>query len=186
VDRKKQIYWVLRAQAGDRSALDSLLKSIQGPLYGYVHKMLRDEAVAEDVLQEVMIIVCRKIKTLRSPEFFQAWVYRIASRQVFKESRRASRWRERFGIESVTVDCDRVAGPIKELDSLEVEELFTSLDHLSPPVRSVLILHYQQEKTLNEVATILGIALGTVKSRLAFGLSTLRKQWKSSNPRNQE
>jgi len=186
VDRKKKIYWVLRAQAGDRWALGSLLKSIQGPLYGYIRKMLCDEALAEDVLQEVMITVCQKIKALRSPEFFQAWVYRIASRQVFKESRRASRWRDRFGIDSVTVDCDCVSGPIKELDSLEVEELFASLDRLSPPVRSVLILHYQQEMTLNEVATVLGIAVGTVKSRLAFGLSTLRKQWKSSDPRNQE
>ncbi|NOY40304.1 MAG: sigma-70 family RNA polymerase sigma factor [Planctomycetes bacterium] len=185
MDRREQIYWVLRSQAGNRSALDSLLKSIQGPLYGYIRKMLGEDTLAEDVLQDVMIIVCRKIKTLRTPEFFQAWVYRIASRQVFKASKHARRWRDRFGNESATVDCDRVASPIKELDSLEVNELFASLDRLSPPIRSVLVLHYQQGITLNEVSAILGIALGTVKSRLSFGLSILRKEWKSGNP-NQE
>ena len=71
---------VLLAQAGDREALDELFKSVQTPLYGYILSLAGDRALAEDILQEVLIRIYRKLRWLREPELFRPWAYRIATR----------------------------------------------------------------------------------------------------------
>lgn len=182
-DQQQQI-WVYRAQIGDRDALDRLLRSIQKPLYQYLCRMLDDHAQAEDVLQDVMIIICKKIKTVRNPEYFQSWAYRIATRQVYKTTKRQQRWREKFGSLIPLTEIEIADEFFEQPDPTEIDRLLESIARLSPPIRSVLVLHYQQEMSLSEVSAILGIATGTAKSRLAYGLSKLRKYWKHTDEKN--
>src|SRR5262245_22729245 len=87
----QEVLWLLQAQSGDCHALDNLLRGIQRQLYGYLVSLVHDEHMAEDLLQDVLVIVTQKLRWLREPSAFSAWVYRIASRQAF----RALRTRER-------------------------------------------------------------------------------------------
>src|SRR5262249_52954305 len=89
---KQIIRWVLRAQAGDREAFDELLKTIAAPLFRYVRSLAGKHAQAEDILQEVFLIMYRKLVWLRDPELFRPWAYRIATREAFRQLKRENRW----------------------------------------------------------------------------------------------
>ena len=71
---------VLRAQQGDRAALDTTLKSIQRPLFGYIARLVAQSGVAaEDVLQETLIRIVRSLEWLKEARYFRTWAFRIAS-----------------------------------------------------------------------------------------------------------
>jgi RNA polymerase sigma-70 factor (ECF subfamily) len=126
---------------------------------------------ADDVLQDTFVQICRNLKWLRDPELFMPWVYRIASRSCFKSLKHDRRF-PRADEESILLDD--VAGASQPERSLfcDVPEL---LEKISPASRAVLTLHYLQDLSLQEVAAILEIGIGTAKSRLAYGLSCLRQ-----------
>lgn len=167
----QEAQWVLRAQCDDREALELLLRSIQGPLHRYARSLVGSSG-ADDVLQDVLVIVCRKLAWLNNPEVFRAWAYRIASRAAFRHLKKQKRWPEPlpedFMLEEIPAPDVR---PPAEL----LHHLLDS-DGISPASRAVLVLHFQEELPLQEVAAILEIPVGTVKSRLAYGLTALRKQ----------
>ncbi len=174
ISDKQEIRWVLRAQAGDREALDELLKIVQSPLYRYILSLTTDAHLSEDILQEVFVLIYRKIGWLREPELFRAWSYRIATRETFKFLKREKRWRDQERDEEIlqTVPAPQPAAFAAEF-ATQLPQLIACL---SPGSRAVIVLHYLHEMTLDEVAAVLGLAVGTVKSRLAYGLTNLRQQ----------
>jgi RNA polymerase sigma-70 factor (ECF subfamily) len=89
---QRESLWVLQAQSGNNTALIELFKSVQEPLFRYVVSLVRDQHLAEDILQEVFIRIYRKLKWLREPEAFRAWTYQIASREAFRYLKREQRW----------------------------------------------------------------------------------------------
>ena len=161
---------VVRAQCGDREALELLLRSAQPPLHRYVSRLIGATA-ADDVVQEVLVTLARKLTWLAEPTLFRAWMFRIASRRAFDHLRSERRRAEHPLDEEVQVGL-AAPEPIPSDDLLR--ELLDS-DRLTPASRAVLVLHFQEELPLAEVAAILEIPLGTVKSRLAFGLKALRR-----------
>lgn len=169
-----EVYRVLRAQSGDREALDLLLRGIQEPIYRYLCGITQDATLAEDVLQDTFLLVIRKLRWLRHPEYFRSWVYRIGSRVAFRRlgQERRRRW----------VDLDesllqaRLAPDGWELEPELAADLPRLVARVSPASRAVLLLHYQGGLSLPEVADVLGISLGTTKSRLAYGLTLLRRK----------
>ena len=166
---------VLRAQSGDRAPLEALLQDVQTPLRRYLAGMIGDTAAADDVLQETLVRIYRKLRWLDDPALFRPWAYRIASREALRwlAKTRQSRARER---EMDDVQLEAMADtPPAPVDPREVERLVESA---SPASRAVLILHYQHDLTIDEVAEVLGLAPGTVKSRLAYGLRRLRERAK--------
>lgn len=170
----QEIRWVLRAQAGDRVAFDQLLQTVQTPLYRYIVSLTNDAALAEDILQEVFVLIYRKLGWLREAELFRAWAYRIATRETFKWLKRERRWKEQERDEELLQ-----AIPALQDEPFAAEllpQLPNLLARLSPASRAVIVLHYLHELTLDEIAAVLGIALGTVKSRLSYGLTNLRQQ----------
>jgi RNA polymerase sigma-70 factor, ECF subfamily len=167
---KQEAQWVLRAQCGDREALELLLRSVQPALHRYLAR-LASSSSADDVLQEVLIVVCRKLKWLENPEVFRAWAFRIASRAAFLHLKKEKRLSAQHCDDAA---LDEFAAPA----SLPPRELLPELlnaEALSPASRAVLALHFQEELSLPDIAAILEIPLGTVKSRLAYGLAALRK-----------
>jgi RNA polymerase sigma-70 factor (ECF subfamily) len=92
---ERESWWVLKAQSGDREALNELFRSVQDPLFRYVMSLVRDQHLAEDILQEVFIRIYRKLRWLREPEAFRAWTYQIASREAFRYLSRERRWSAR-------------------------------------------------------------------------------------------
>jgi RNA polymerase sigma-70 factor (ECF subfamily) len=165
---KEQSLWVLRAQCGDREALELLLRSIQPSLHRYLSGLV-GTFHSDDVLQDVLIVVARKLVWLEQPELLRPWAFRIASRAAFKHLKRERRW---LGDDAGLED---LAAPDPPAPDELLREL-TTMDGISPASRAVLVLHFQEEMTLPAVAAILEVPLGTVKSRLAYGLKALRTQ----------
>jgi RNA polymerase sigma-70 factor (ECF subfamily) len=166
---QQEAQWVLRAQCDDREALELLLRSVQPSLRRYLVRLV-GTFFADDVLQEALGIVCRKLIWLEEPQAFRAWAYRIASRLAFNHLKKEKRWSEQIRDELVLDQVPSVpSSPPSEL----LPQLLES-DAVPPLSRAVLALHFQEELSLPDVAAILEIPLGTVKSRLARGLSALR------------
>ena len=162
---------VLLAQQGDREALNSLLEHVQERLFRYIRGVMASDANdAEDVLQETLLRIGRKLGWLNEPRAFEAWIYRIASREAYRALRRAH-----YRLEEKEIDED-VPAPAPILPVLQAEELRVMIADLSPASRAVLLLHYQEEQPLEEIARVLSIPLGTVKSRLAYGLKCLKER----------
>lgn len=82
--KKRLILLFLRAQAGDREAVDQLLETFQNELFSYLEKLLSTCTDSEEILQTALIQAVTKIKWLREPEYFRPWIYRIASRNAYR------------------------------------------------------------------------------------------------------
>lgn len=162
--------WVLRAQCSDRDALESLLRGVQPSLRRYLAG-LAGATDADDLLQDVLVIVVRRIGSIEDPKLFRPWVFRVASREAFRHIRKRRRWQERHDDEAQLED---VAAPETRPPDDQLRALLAA-DTISPASRAVLILHFQEELSLPEVAAILDLPLGTVKSRLGYGLRAIRK-----------
>lgn len=158
---------VLRAQSGDRDAFDVLLRDVGPSLQRYVARVTGDAALADDVVQETLITIVRKLTWLSDPALFRPWAFRIASRNAFRHLRKR---RPEEPLEELA------AAEIVEADPWQRERLLASLERLSPASRAVITLHYLEEMPLSEVAAVLDLNLGTVKSRLSYGLAQLRKE----------
>lgn len=165
---------VLRAQSGDRYAMDSLLESCQSEIFGYLLKMLRNRTDAEDVLQATLMQSVKKLKWLRTPECFRSWIFRIASHHAFRVIKRRQKSRERtntlFIDETIHAESETVC------DEGLIEQIPHWLERLTTRGREAIILHYLEGFTSEEVADILNIPLGTVKSRVSYALTCIRKQ----------
>jgi RNA polymerase sigma-70 factor, ECF subfamily len=173
-DEWREIFLVLRSQTVDREAFNELLKHIQQPLFRYIYRLTGCRALAEDVLQEVFIIIYRKLRWLENPKLFRAWAYRIASRETFRRLKMEKRWTEQIRDEEI---LEKISGEErKEIFEPEIiAKIPDLLAEISPASRAVIVLHYLEEMSLSETAEILDIAPGTAKSRLAYGLQSLRK-----------
>jgi DNA-directed RNA polymerase specialized sigma24 family protein len=91
----QQGLWVLRAQCGDREALELLLRDVQPALRRYLCGIV-GTSDADDVLQEVLVLIYRKLSGLRTPEAFQGWAFRIATHCGFHHAK--SRQRLAYGL----------------------------------------------------------------------------------------
>lgn len=177
---RDDVLTVLAAQSGDREALDRLLRSIQEPLYQRVLSIAGDRDLAEDVVQDVFMLILKKLRWLREPQHFRAWAFRIAAREAFrriKRERRISPVDEHGALEQI-----EDPKPLKPLDAIAVRNVLNSMGDLPPASRAVLTLHYVDGATLSEAAQVLGLPLGTVKSRLAYGLGILRARLSDVQP----
>ena len=160
---------VARAIAGDRDVLDRFLEALQNPLYRYISRLLTHREMAEDALQEVLFRICKKIVWLRDPELLRPWAFRSASRECFRQLRS----KKRRGEEILDLDAlETTAGA--SIPQKWEPRLLDWVDRLPPASRAVIVLHYLEEMSLDEIAAVLDISPGTVKSRLAYGLTRLR------------
>jgi RNA polymerase sigma-70 factor (ECF subfamily) len=161
---------VARAIAGDRGVLDGILAALQIPLHRYISRLVPHRETAEDTLQEVLFRICKKIAWLRDPELLRPWAFRIASRECFRQLHTEKRRGEEL------LDPENLETGATESIPLQWEpRLLDWVDDLPPASRAVIVLHYLEEMSLQEVAAVLEILPGTAKSRLAYGLARLRR-----------
>ena len=173
---------VSQARAGEPAAWDALFRRYQLPLYVYVFELVRDEQAALDVVQETFIAAVRHLGGLREDGKFGSWLFGIAHQKVIQ------RWRKRTEIlfdEIPELPDEFEEAPDDLLIRREQEtEFMQLLNQLPPPHRSVLLLHFVEDFSLEEIARITETQLGTVKSRLHYAKKTLRKlvEEKNENP----
>jgi RNA polymerase sigma-70 factor (ECF subfamily) len=164
-----QTLLVLLAQTGDRPALEELLRESHGPLRRYIVRLAGAE-LADDILQETSLQIFRKLPSLREPAVFRPWTFRIASRIAFSHLKRTRRWQP---LDDARPEQLATLNPT--LGEPPDEAFLALIDRVSPASRAVLLLHYQHDLSLEESAAILEIPVGTAKSRLHYGVATLRK-----------
>ena len=162
-----ETWLVLHAQSGSREHLERLVVVAQGFLRPRLGAMIGEPADTEDVLQDVLFTICRRLWTLNDARVFRPWAHRIATRAAWKAINR--RRRESLRTESI----DEASLPSFDIHQQGLD-LSSLLERVSPASRIVLMLHYLEGKTLEATAAELGVAPGTVKSRLAYGLRQLR------------
>jgi RNA polymerase sigma-70 factor, ECF subfamily len=132
---------VLRAQVGSRDALEALFRAIQEPLYRYVGGLVGNRALAEDVVQEVLVRIYRNLGDLREPALFRPWCYRIATREAFRQLRHEQRWSELLLRQAALEDVEALPAEVPTESGLLAcpPELLTNV---SPSSQAVLALHY--------------------------------------------
>lgn len=162
------------ARAGEPEAWDALFRRYQLPLYAYVFELVHDEQASLDIVQEAFINAARHIGRLREDAKFGSWLFGIAHQKCIQ------RWRRQRS-ESVPIEdlaerlLDEHDNPSDWLIRQEQEERFMNgLNQLSPPHRAVLLLHFIEDFSLEEVAEITDTELGTVKSRIHNAKRALR------------
>ncbi len=163
---------VVKASTGDHAAFSELAAAAVGGLYRVAYLILRDAECANDAVQNALIAAWRDIRGLRDPDRFDAWLYKLTVRACYRLARVE---RRRSGLEveiramhepSLVEDAHRLTAVRDQLDR--------AFARLSPTERTVLVLHYYLDLPHAEAAGLMGIPIGTMKSRLNRAIQALR------------
>ena len=161
----------VRCQLGERTAFDELIERWHSPLWHYVRRLLGDGDMAAEVLQEVWIRVLRGLPALREPSRLRAWLFTIARRTAM------DRLRIKYSEPpAASIDDVDVAGQEEPDLAHDIEAMQQELARMPLVEREVLVLFYLEELTLEQIAEVLGVPPGTVKSRLHRARRMLRQQ----------
>ncbi|NQU20402.1 MAG: sigma-70 family RNA polymerase sigma factor [Candidatus Nealsonbacteria bacterium] len=169
---------VIRVQQGAAEALSQLVQRWQDRLWRLAWRLTDDEQAAWDVLQDVWVVIGRRIGRLADPAAFPAWAYRITSNKSRDWIRRRQRIRRAD---------EAYSGRRREADSDENPaerqhaELRDALADLPGRDRAILSLRYEDDFSTAQIAEILGIPPGTVKSRLYYARQRLRRFLEENN-----
>jgi RNA polymerase sigma-70 factor (ECF subfamily) len=178
VDRIMDTALLLRAQAGDSSALEGLILRHDGPLRYYVRRLVNDAAAADDVVQEVWLAAVRQIKAIRSGAVFRVWLNRVARNLAVTHLRSA--------IVRRALPLDGAGElPTDEDISFSAEDAFVihqAMDELRVEHREVLTLRFLDEMTYEDMAEVIGCSIGTVRSRLHYAKKQLRQMLQENRP----
>ena len=161
---------VRRAQTGDPEAFEALALRSHARLQAVAVGILRDPHLAEDAVQQALLDIWRDIRGLRDPARFEGWSYRLLVRTCYAEAKRRPTWTSESVLPEAyePVAADEYSA-IAHRDQLERAFARMSVDH-----RAVVVLHRLQGMPLEQVADVLGVPVGTVKSRLSRALQGLR------------
>ena len=172
---------VQEARAGEPKAWDTLFKRYQLPLYVYVFELVRDEQTSLDIVQETFISAARYIHGLQDDEKFGSWLFSIAHQKCIQRWRKRSK-EETLLEEQVENSIDDADGPLDLLIKKEQEEVFMNLLYQLPlPQRSVLLLYFVEDFSLEEIASITGAQVGTIKSRMHYAKKAFRKLYEEQS-----
>ncbi|MEZ5318934.1 MAG: sigma-70 family RNA polymerase sigma factor [Vicinamibacterales bacterium] len=171
---------VVRAQLGEREAFDALVRRWHPPLWQYARRLTgRDEAAA-DAVQDVWMRVLRGLGRLREAARFRPWLFGIARRVLMDRLR--EKYRDAGVVAIETVDegglppADEGSDPAEDLDRVELTgRLHDALAALPVVEREVIVLFYLRELPVGELAEVIGVPPGTVKSRLFRARRELRR-----------
>jgi len=160
----------VRCQLGERAAFDDLIRRWALPLRRYVQRVVGDSESADELVQDIWLGVIQGIRRLQDPARFRSWLFGIAHRRLMDRLR--GRYLAPAGDNEA---ADEIPANLPDPDrGLEARELERGLRRLPPFEREVLSLFYLEELSLAEVAQVLAIPVGTVKSRLFRARNLLR------------
>jgi RNA polymerase sigma-70 factor, ECF subfamily len=182
---------VAELKIGSEAAYAWLIGEFQQPVYGLVYRIVNDPADAADTTQDVFLKVFRGIKHFHGESSLKTWIYRIA----LHEAANRKRWWFRHKAHETSIEPAENEGPGLSENAIEValtdpsESPFDNVAHhevqrrveselrqLPEPYRTTLILRDREDMSYEEIAEVLEISLGTVKSRLTRGREALRQR----------
>lgn len=158
----------------DQSALAEFYARYQSRLFGYLFRVIGGKQLAEDVLQEVMLVVWQKAHTYRGSAKVSSWLFGIAH-NLAMGALRSDRTVNNVDLENVSDVQDGEPMPEDNVISrVSGEAVLKALISLTPSHRAVLELAFYQEFSCKEMARILDVPEGTVKSRLSYARRALK------------
>jgi len=163
------------AMAGDDIAMDAVAEAWLPQVYAWCHRLGGPRVDAEDAAHEVLIVMCRRIGRVRTPGQFPAWLFGITRRVIANHRRRA--WVRRW-VPGASLDReeDRRWSPLRTVDAAQTADaVWAALEALPSAQREVLVLIDLEERTSPEVSELVGIPIGTVKSRLRVARRAFRE-----------
>jgi RNA polymerase sigma-70 factor, ECF subfamily len=179
---------IAELKAGSEEAYSWLIGEFHQPIYGLVYRIVNDPADAADTTQEVFLKVFRAMKHFHGESSLKTWIYRIA----LHEAANRRRWWFRHKAQETPIDpiaygeyeycaeerlVDPGESPFEQFAHAEVRTAVeNALRQVSEPYRTALILRDLEEMSYEEIAEVLSISLGTVKSRITRGRDALRKK----------
>jgi RNA polymerase sigma-70 factor (ECF subfamily) len=181
-----QIDWVRQAQTGDLQAFEQLFNHYQRGIYNTIFQMVRSEADAADLTQDVFVRAWKALPRLEAPEAFPSWLYRIATNLTRNWIRDNTRIRQESLDQPFQGDEDE--GGTREIPDLRAEPAALAQTRdvqdvvqkavmgLSPDHRMVVTLHHLDGMPVEEIAKIMKCSVGTVKSRLSRARDHLRRK----------
>jgi RNA polymerase sigma-70 factor (ECF subfamily) len=162
---------VERAQRGDREAFAVLVHQVSDALYAIAFRILRDTGLAEDALQNALVLAWRRLPHLREAERFEAWIHRILVHACYDEVERSRPWSTNVRV----LPIDGPSTPDETSAVADRDELERAFRHIPVEQRSVFVLHHYLGLPLVEIAEILEIPAGTARSRLYYATQGLRR-----------
>ena len=158
------------AMRGDEEAFDTLIGRIGDSLHSVARRILRDTNLAQDATQEALLDAWRYLPSLRDPDRFEAWAYRLLVNACHAQARRERRHRGNLRLlpqdEPMVPDS---ASRIATQDQLDRAFRWLSVEH-----RTVVVLVHYRGMTPTEAAEAMGTPVGTARSRLHYALQAMR------------
>ncbi len=174
------------AQDGDETAFRELIRRYQRPIFSIIYRMVGDRELAEDLAQETFIKVLNAIDSYRPEHKFSSWIFKIANNAAIDHLRRRE-------LDTLSLDGapdalttsrqeatalqvrDRTESPLDELEARELgSHIERAIARLRPEYRSCIMLRHVEGRAYEEIAEILGLPLGTVKTYIHRARAELR------------
>ena len=162
---------LLRCKQGDRQALLELVSQWDRRLFYFIRRLVSQEDDAWDVLQQTWIKVLKGIGKVEDPRQFPVWLYLIARRTA------ANHWRGYYREQSHMAESPDMASIADTEDNWPheyAEEVHIGLGRISIAHREVLTLYFMKDLTMEQMAEVLAVPVGTIKSRLSYAKRALR------------
>jgi RNA polymerase sigma-70 factor (ECF subfamily) len=170
-----------RIRAGDRSAIDELYERFRRPAFALARRILADDSLAEDVLQEVFLSVWRDPAAFdRGRGSVASWLLAVVHHKAVDAVRReeSQRRRQAMAEDEMALDAPTATRDVEDdaWSRVVAEQVRTAMGVLSQPQREALTLAYYGGYTQREVAALTGTPLGTVKTRMLAGMRRLKQE----------
>jgi RNA polymerase sigma-70 factor (ECF subfamily) len=161
---------VEQAQRGDREAFAILARARGDTLFGVARRILRDVGLAEDAVQQTLVIAWRELPRLRDPDRFDAWLQRMLVHACYAEARRKRAWNANIRV----LPVDGPPAPDALASLVDRDEVESGFRRLPPDQRAILVLHHYLGLDSHEIGEVLDVPAGTARSRLHYAHRAMR------------
>lgn len=160
---------------GDQTAFEVFVHRYHAPIYQYIERLVKDQKKAEDLVQEMFIRLIKQLQQKQIPTHPKAWLYRVAT-NLCKDYWKSAQYRsEAPPVDELPIKKDEKASVVEIYEHQETrKEILQALSHLPETQQQVVMLRFYQDLKLKEIAEILDLPLGTVKSNLFHALKKLK------------
>ena len=166
-----------RAQAGDGLAIRELIDLHKERLFAFISKMVRDHHEAEDICQDAFLKAFASLNTFSSEYRFSTWLFTIGYRVCLNRLRRKKIFAG--DVDLAVMPSGESSQPVQTAESHEAHRVrsnvWSAVDHLTPPQRATILLFYRNELGCHEIARVLQLPVATVKSHLHRARTKLRE-----------
>jgi RNA polymerase sigma factor (sigma-70 family) len=173
-DRVLDEYLVVLARGGSREALNRLVRRWTPKLTRFTARKVGSANLAGDIVQDTWMAAIKGLKRLDDASLFPAWLYRIAHRKCVDAIR--DNQRQRRLLARAQAEPETVPGSVNPSTTFDLTSVTGAIGQLTEEQRDVVQLFYGEELSIADIAAVLGVPGGTVKSRLYHARESLKKQ----------